>query len=472
MRNFTFIIGLLFLSSIILLIYNTLPSSDYGMKVMGVLGSIQLIYSVYSWSKITGSVINPYVVFLVSAYVFTFGQSILFVFGKVTPDRDLTSLFSANVIMPAQYLTLLFLNFFQIGGILSCKKKRNNANPNQNLSFGKVQNTHNQIIGIRRIGVFFLCLSIIPYIVERVVLLQVVLSTGYSGLYLQDAKIGFSNILSILSQYYVPGLLCLLLTETSKKRKRIIITALLLEACFWLFTGGRSNGVIIISILIMYYHICVHPIRFKQAIVVAITGFFFISLLGVISETRSDPNADVAEAISESFGSSNAFYSAISEMGGSMYPMITTMELVPDKYAYKHGTSYLYALSSIIPNLGFWDLHPAMKYGNMNDWLQKALNLQYGPGYSIVAEAYINFGSLGFIVMLLLGYWYGLVFNINIKDHTNPLLLVLSFIFCYLIIKTVRNSFLATVRSLFYYILPIYIIVVYIYKGRINKRIQ
>ena len=73
-------------------------------------------------------------------------------------------------------------------------------------------------------------------------------------------------------------------------------------------------------------------------------------------------------------------------------------------------------------------------------------------------------------MMLVLGYCFGLIFNINIRDKYNPLLLVLSFVFCFLIIKTVRNSFLATVRSVFYYILPIYLIVVYMYKGRINRK--
>jgi len=89
-----------------------------------------------------------------------------------------------------------------------------------------------------------------------------------------------------------------------------------------------------------------------------------------------------------------------------------------------------------------------------------------------VAEAYINFGNLGFLMMMFLGYVFGLVFNINIRDKRNPLLIVLAFVFCFLIIKTVRNSFLATVRSIFYYIIPIYLIVVHMYNGRINKRIE
>ena len=424
MRTSSYIFGSLMLTACIVAFNSYLPFSDYGMKVFGVLGLIQLAYSIYSWKQITGSAITPYVIFLISAYTFTFGQSLLFVFGKVSPERDLTDMFSPASIMPAQYLTLLFLNFFHIGGMFSCKNSSSDSYTYEMMSPYEEQNMENQIFGIKKIGTIFLVISIIPYIIERFTLFYVVLSTGYSGIYLQEVKVGIANILSILSQYFVPGILCLLLVEEVKSKQRLFISLLVFEACFWLFTGGRSNGVIIASILLMYFHICVKPIKLKQALVIGIAGFFFISLLGVIADTRADSNANISETFSKSMSNSNAFYSAISEMGGSMYPMITTMEIVPEREEFRYGSSYLYSATSIIPNLGFWDLHPAMKYGNLNDWLQNAMSLNYGPGYSIVAEAYINFGNLGFLMMMFLGYVFGLVFNINIRDKRNPLLIV------------------------------------------------
>lgn len=470
MKRSWYILGCLSIVVVTIVLYNSLSFSEFGMQVLGVVGIIQLAYSVFSWKKVTGSALNPYVVFLFSAYIFTFGQSILNVFGKVIDEKALTEMFLPSSIMPAQYLTLIFLNFFHIGGLLSFKKLKQQTAIDTQITMFDEQNRHNQVLGIRKVGRLFIIMSIIPYIVERVNIFNIVLASGYLGIYEQQAKVGIFNIISILSQYFVPGVLCLLLVETSKKKKWFYIAILIAEAGFWLYTGGRSNGVIIASILLMYYHICVKPIRLKQAIIIGIAGFFFVSSLSVISETRMASKRDVSTIITENLGSSNAFYSAISEMGGSMYPMITTMMLVPDRYDYKYGSSYFFSLTSVIPNLGFWDLHPAMKYGNMNGWLQDAMGLNHGPGFSIVAEAYINFGTFGFLMMLLLGYCFGLIFNINIRDKYNPLLLVLSFVFCFLIIKTVRNSFLATVRSVFYYILPIYLIVVYIYKGRINKK--
>lgn len=471
MKRFSHIIGMLIWAVITVIAYYSLPPNDYAMKIMGVLGMFQLILSIYNWSKITGSIITPYIIFLVAAYIFTFGQSLLFVFGKVSPERDLTTVFSPVAIMPAQFFTLIFLNFFHIGGILSCKNVGQYKMWGQCNSYIEEQNLRNQIKGIRKIGTVFICISLIPYIIERTTLYGVVSVMGYSGMYMQEAKVGISNIVSILSQYFIPGVLSLLLIERDKRRRFFFIALLMVEICFWLYVGGRSNAVIVMSILLMYYHVCVKPIKKKQAIVIAALAFCFISSLSIIAETRNNKNIDVQDAMSNAFNDTNAFYDAISEMGGSMYPMITTIELVPSEYNYMYGSSYLYSLTSVIPNLGFWDLHPAMKYGNLNEWLQKAKNLNYGPGFSIVAEAYINFGAYGFLFMLILGYCFGSIFNFDIKDKRNPLLLVLSFIFCFLVTKTVRNSFLATVRGVFYYILPMYLIVTYIYNGRINKKI-
>ena len=469
MIKFRYVLGSIILFLVIWAIYQYIPISEEGMKIMGVLGIIQMVYSIGCWFGLTSSMLTPYTVFLFSAYIFTFGQSFLFIFDKVTPDRDLTELFLPSALIPAQYLTLVFLNFFNIGAILSVKKtRRSYLFPEQILK--NEQATERQVKGIRTVGKFFLAISIVPYIIERVKLFFIVSTLGYSGIYIQEAKVGIFNILNILSQYFIPGVLCLLLVETVRTRRNIWLLILVAEACFWLFTGGRSVGVIIASILLLYYHICVKPIEFKRAILIGVVSFFFVSLLGIVSETRTDVNADISQILKEGFGNSNAFFDALSEMGSSMYPMAATMEVVPQSEGYRNGSTYLYAASSIIPNLGFWDLHPAMKNANMNQWLQDVMNLNYGPGYSIVAEAYINFGSLGFIIMLILGFCFGRILTVVVNDKSNPLLLVLSFVFCYLIIKTVRNSFLATVRSVVYYILPIYIYVRYFVNGRIVKK--
>lgn len=455
----------IFFVALTIVVYSLFDASEVSLKIMGVIGLAQLFFSIYSWSKLTEVSFSPYIVFLFAAYVFTFGQSILYIFDKVSPAEDLMEQFSCSRIYPAQNLTLIFLAFFHIGAILSLNSKQHQSLISDERSDAYYIN--NQVKGVKTIGKIFIAISIVPFIIETYKTFTIASVFGYGGLYEQEARIGVSNIVSILSQYFLPGILCLLLVENKKTARLFYVSIIVLDIIFWMYVGGRTTGVILCAMLILYYHLCVKRIKLKQALVLGIAAYLFVSLLSVIGDNRSTSNRTLTQTFSSEVWEGEAFFGAISEMGGSMFPMITTMEIVPDSQKYKMGTSYLASLTSVIPNLGFWDLHPAMKYGNMNGWLQDSLDIQYGPGFSMVAEAYVNFGAFGFIIMMILGFVFARIMNIDARGLKNPLILVLSFVFCFLIIKTVRNSFLTTVRSVFYYILPIYLVVIYGYNGKL-----
>lgn len=468
MRNKVRYIFVFVILALLLSLYMQMCSSvTYNnLSILGGWGLIQILLSLYSWKKLTGTVFVPYVVFLGAAYIFTFGQSFLYVFDAVSEERDLLNEISYQTIFRAQYITLLFLNFFHVGAIcsISCKQEKFNSYV---FSDEERYCEKMQLKGIRAVGWLFVLFSTIPFVIESVRKYVVVSVLGYGGLYGGEVNIGVNNIVSILAQYFIPGLICLLMVYSGLVKK-IIVGILLLYVLFLLYLGGRSDAVVIMSVLLLYYHICVRPFTTRQFVVLACVAYFFVSALAIIADTRSDASRDFVQQFFEK-QDGNAFTEALSEMGGSMFPLAQTMELVPQMYDYRYGSSYLYAFTSVIPNMGFWDLHPAMKYGNLGDWLQKVLHLNYGPGFSIVAECYINFGYYGFVFMILLGFVFAKIFNISQMKKINPLLILLSLLFCFLVTKTVRNSFLATVRSLFYYILPIYLIVVYYYKGRIIK---
>ena len=87
--------------------------------------------------------------------------------------------------------------------------------------------------------------------------------------------------------------------------------------------------------------------------------------------------------------------------------------------------------------------------------------LTYGPGYSIVAEAYINWGPFGFIILFVLGVYFSRLLNIDNKRGYKMLSFLIAIIFTYMSLKMVRNSFIGTVRVLVIYLLPIYWYVTY-----------
>jgi oligosaccharide repeat unit polymerase len=91
--------------------------------------------------------------------------------------------------------------------------------------------------------------------------------------------------------------------------------------------------------------------------------------------------------------------SSVSEMGHSLVTVTHTMTLVPETRPYDYGESYLYALTTIIPNLG-WAVHPSVSHGLLSDWLINTVDRVTaaaggGLGFSFIAEAYLNFGTFG-----------------------------------------------------------------------------
>jgi hypothetical protein len=102
---------------------------------------------------------------------------------------------------------------------------------------------------------------------------------------------------------------------------------------------------------------------------------------------------------------------AIAEMGATFGVTAETMELVPATRPFDLGSSYLYALLAVVPNVA-WDLHPSVAHGTPSTWYIWAVDpgtaaVGGGRGYSFVAEAYFNFGSFAPLATLAFGFFLG-----------------------------------------------------------------
>lgn len=437
------------------------------VRMMGIFGWMQIILSFVSWKKLTGRLFVPYIIFLIAAYTFTFGQSFLDVFDLVAKNRSLLRKVSIVDIYHAQFVTLLFLLAFHIGAMVSYKSFK--------LSSNGIKKCHYYIeqYAIKRAGYILVTISFIPFIIINVMNLMIVSTYGYGGLYDAENKIEYAKYIGLLADNFIPGLLCLLfVTKPQSLAQRNILIVFALFVLLIMYCGGRSQGVVLVAIVLLYYHNYVKPLSLKKMALIGVSGFFFVSMLTAVQHLRGGSRKDYFNEIVNYKAESNPFFETISEMGGSMFPLVRTMRLVPQTEDYRYGSTYAYAATSIIPNLGFWELHPARLYANLGDWLVKKDRLTSGPGYSIVAEAYINLGMYGFVMMFVLGYFFCKLLNIDNKRQRQILPVLIAIIFSYMSLKMVRNSFLGVVRVLVYHILPIYLMVVYIMKRQIVNYIR
>lgn len=435
--------------------------------VMGWIGWGLLLWSAWSWKYLFEELFCPNLIFLFVAYLFTFSQSLLLPLGLVPEKLNLLYKFSSSVLLEAQLFTLICLAFYHIGCVLGGSK-----------NIADQEHDNRLFESIKKVGMYLLIISFVPFVINIFQMMSEVFRSGYGGLYNKsDVAVGLSAVIMNIAEYFQPALICLLVATTFNKTKQKLIYVLFVAIILInLYLGARSEAVIFLVLLLLYNHYYVAPLKGFRLFVFMFAGFLFLSFLSVVGEVRSEVGrsfADYGYAFIEKITTDNLVIKAVCEMGGSMFPLASTIELVPNSYPFRGGSTYFYAFTSVIPNLNFWDVHPAMLYANLGDWLQNVLQLTYGPGYSLVAEAYINWGWFGFIFFILYGWVNGRIFTLVAKKNVliRPDLFCFVMIILILTIKTNRNSFLATVRGFFYMGIPIYLMVRYVYYRKLKEHL-
>src|SRR4030042_5093931 len=152
----TFILGGLVLIAAIFLIFNINPEAwTYWLCVIL---TLLLVWSLWSWYKLTHSLFNLYVIFLIIAYLFNGGQAILAVF-HLNSKGILNSNFQPKTIIEALYLVTLGLAAFHYGAILGVLRRTADSKCTDR---SKVKERRITDEDVRWIGWIFFVFSIIP----------------------------------------------------------------------------------------------------------------------------------------------------------------------------------------------------------------------------------------------------------------------------------------------------------------------
>jgi oligosaccharide repeat unit polymerase len=329
-----------------------------------------------------------------------------------------------------------------------------------------------KVKSIWRVSVLLLIFSFPFWFYETYKMTSYSLAFGYGG-GLYGVKAEIPGYVRVLSDYFEPALLCLYFCcEYFKKERFIVLVAIFITIIMPpLIVGGRSQAVIAISIVLIIYFLF-HKMAVKKVLLLAIGAYIALTVLFLVKKTRNGIGATIetyAELLSQS--ESSPIISTISEMGHSLYPLAATMEIVPSRDDFRYGTTYLWGFSTLIPNIGFGKRHPGVVNANLGEWLMNREGLQFGPGYSLTAEGYINFGYLGFIFFFFYGFLLAKYCKYINKRYLyeKPFMIIVTIVFLWFSIKTVRNSFLGTVRAIFYIALPMYWAFWYYYNKHFRK---
>lgn len=383
--------------------------------LMSWVGVIILFYCIYSWYVITKTLFCPYIIFLSFLAFFNFGQCLMWSIGvhsyneigKIAMYEALPPPTSIQILKAQLYVCLCIL-FFHLGALL-CYKPKNNI-------IKKSNNKEIYYVVIYKISILIAIIAIPITLYRGIILLKHAIQYGYASLYYSDT-INTSGITMIIEIFFFPSLIGLLIG--SKYKKGVVRNVYLIFAIYLLINllqGDRGSWIYKIITLVWLSHSFNKKINFKRAI--KLIGLSIISLYCVyaLMELRGKGLSNVSfEDIKNAFDLKNSpIVSALFEMGNSMTIMIILLSVGSGIWPYSN--SYFVAIAGlpttrILKPLG-------LDLVLIDNWFsQDYLGINWGAGFSMIGEAFLNYGFyLAPLILIIIGYFIGSVLYIKNND--------------------------------------------------------
>lgn len=418
------------------------------LNIVSVETSIFVASIIIGLKKWLGSLLKITVVFVIMFCLYMFGQLLLMSINCLsTPFLD--GKFSYTECIDSIMDVHTYLAFFLLG-----------------LTFAKTYRGHLEYVPDKKgvkVGYWVLVLSLPFYILVVGEKLMFVILYGYASLYQDVSLDAIPSGYKILSYFFMSGVFFLFFSSERKSRdEKIGITLLIIHCALSLAMGYRAQTMT--PILLLLYGLQVKRMNFERRktglgkgmlFMMAICAFLVLFIFPAVRESRNEGGLSTMSA--DEIFTNNAIFETVHDMGKSLQTHVYTKQLVPEKYPYRYGYTYLMNLTTAMPNL-FWSRHPAEVYGSLGKWLTKIVNYDFyafggALGYSCVAEAYINFGYIGIILIAFIFGFTLLSVENKVEYYNSPIMYASLCIVSMYLVSYSRGEFADLVRGFFWYML-------------------
>jgi oligosaccharide repeat unit polymerase len=378
-------------------------SSDALTSILAWSSIFSIIVTYLCWIKGTKSYFDPFILFITSMLLFLSGHQLLYVLGMGDViEGILNSIVMTPTINTALLQVVVCFSFFGFGTLAAIKINRTNKIA---AKVDKEEITEDaKEAAVKKIGFIILAVCFIPMLLYSQAVLERVMQGGYAQLYLDIQFGGMMAIYKIGSSAFISGAILVLSgCRGISKTAVLAISAVIIATLPSLFSGERSLAFLPLMAAGWVWHRKVSPIPLWLIFWAGIILLFIIfPIMRSIREVAGVERTDFGSYWAMLGSIDNPVIAIIDEMGKSLRVVAWTLEVVPSSRGFDWGLSYLYALLSLVPNLG-WDVHPS--YANrLSLWLAMLIRPEWamiggGFGYSFLAEAYLNFGWVGIVVI-------------------------------------------------------------------------
>lgn len=369
------------------------------------------LFCVRTWIKSGCRAISLYSFFISYAFLCNCGQSVLFVLG--VPQEFLTAYYGASFeymtqALRFQCICIAALNF---GTSLALKHKTDCVSTETMRGW---YNGHHPIHDKNDKLLFYLMIVFLlgtlysAFEVARVRSTMSYMEWMYEGSKTVNTRFYFMYFYMFLS----------LRSVLRKQYVVFIYVCWLFFILLYMMLGLRTQAIPYVSLFIITLPLTNERLFDKKFIplwiVGVITGIIF---LGVISSTRTGESVNLSET-SSGQGPAVSFYTSMADIGVSANTIANAMDLC-DK-GMPHYQSILYSVASVIPQrvlkIPVSDIfNVSNAITSPGSYASEMLGTP-GAGYSFMAEAFLNFGWMGWLYLILYGFLIARLENIAYRD--------------------------------------------------------
>ena len=444
------------------------------------LGVFIYVYGLATWRwESKDELFSLYSIFWSFLFIFSFGQCVMWAF-HIGLDKGIGSgvLYYGTGFIPsetdmisAKWYTCISLICFHLTALAFTAK-----------SHKRISEKKPTVDSFVNRKTLFIAGAIITTVIAPIVILQKGIEAvtsaryGYAALY-YGAHATQGGYLQIISFLFFPGLIALLVgSGFSKATTRNVLIIFGVYAFMGLVSGDRGSW--LYSMILLIWLLRKRPDHRKRSllglIIIGIIGIYFLSVITVSRNSGGIWSLSPSD-FTEAFKAENSpIVDAFFEMGGSMG--IITFLLAKGNAIYPYTNTYVTSIlgavsSEFLSQIGL----PQVLLG---DWLsQEYLSLDYGTGFSMIGEAYINGGYWGvFIYMMILGVLIGKVLRMcqtHAEITASPLKAFIAVSFTNIILGFPRGAAYLLVKEFVYGICPIlliaYLLKIILYKKGVQK---
>lgn len=438
-------------------------SDDQYIDGLSVFLGAFVAWAFVSWRLTMGHWVDLYSFFFIALFLFSGGQAVLNILGLM-PQGILNGQFSSLQVKQALTLVVGCLLAFHTGALLRARRHAPSGVP--------APAALDTADAARQVGLLLILVSLGPGLYDLYQDASIIQRIGYGGqFFLAKSATGMDAWTHTLTMFLVPG--ALLFLAGSKGRPVNIAVAwvvIAVPAVIYFLLGIRNVGIRGLVALLWLHSVTIRPIR--RSVLVGSTLIVLALIPGLeVVRGKALTVGDTIIALQQAYSAmDNPLVLALAEMGGTLLTVIYTTDLVPTVKPYEWGMSYVMALTTVFPNL-FWDLHPAIQAGLPSYWLMKeidpiAANAGFSFGYSMIAEAYLNFSWIGApIAMAGMGYLLA-EFVCWVFECPDALRLAMQAILMSFVLFVPRAESQLVIRELFWVGLMLYLFVRYLVHRR------